>query len=224
MIPLSWAADEIAASAKSLNLGSPRRSSHDRSILECGRATCRLLYKPRRRECIRGFFSGELQVTSRSRSRHSPNEGSRNRRSPNRGTLIRIRPQQGLRQRANPIRRPSLDASPIRRHTSPRDASPIRLRANRPIRRASLRRANPSRLRANRRASLRRAIRRRATPRHTSAPAQHRSCRTWLIDHGLRLVERVPWRLLKTSLNLISLRKTIPAQPRPGSRTALFPS
>ena len=119
----------------------------------------------------RGFFSGELQVTSRSRSRHSPNEGSRNRRSPNRGTLIRIRRQQGLRQRANPIRRPSLDASlrraspslrrtcldasPIWGHTSPRDASPNRLRAS------------PSRVRA----SLRRASRLRAIRRHTSGPA-----------------------------------------------------
>ena len=64
-----------------------------------------------------GLLFSELQVTSPSRSRHSPNEGSHNRRSPDRDIRIRIRPLRGLRHRANP----SLDASPIRRHTSPRD-------------------------------------------------------------------------------------------------------
>ena len=71
---------------------------------------------------IRGIFSSEFQITSRShhrnhhiRSRHTRSRHIPSLCNPNRGILIHIRCQRA---------RPSLGANPIRRHTSPGRASP----------------------------------------------------------------------------------------------------
>ena len=71
MIPLSWTANGIAAIAKYLKFGAPRRSHYDRSTLECGRATCRLLVTGLGVPVVR-FCIGASEAYRRQRWRKAP--------------------------------------------------------------------------------------------------------------------------------------------------------